>query len=148
MSIQHRAQPSAGVESIRVFDAATIADVRARHRGAVTVAGDPGYEEARKVRNGLIDRHPAAVFHCHGAADVIEAVNLARDRGMTLSIRSGAHNVSGAGTNDGGVVIDLSGMRGVRVDPAARALFRILSRDPKHALKALQPERKAGSSGS
>lgn len=118
MAVQHQV----GVDAIRVLDASTIADVRARHRGPVTIAGDPGYEEARKVRNGLIDRHPAAVFHCTGAADVIEAVNFARDHRLTLSIRAGAHNVSGAGTNDGGAVIDLSGMRGVRVDPATRTV--------------------------
>jgi FAD/FMN-containing dehydrogenase len=74
------------------------------------------------VRNGLIDRRPALIVRCSGAADVVEAVNLARNRGLLLSIRGGGHNVAGNAVNDGGLVIDLSGMRSVRVDPAARTV--------------------------
>jgi FAD/FMN-containing dehydrogenase len=75
------------------------------------------YENARRIQNGLIDRCPALIVRCSGTADVVEAVNFARDRGLLLSIRGGGHNVAGNATNDGGLVIDLSAMRGVHVDP-------------------------------
>ncbi len=84
--------------------------------------GDPPYDEARTVRNGLIDRHPALIADCTGVADVVAAVNFARDHGMLLSVRGGGHNVAGNAVNDGGFVIDLSAMRGIWVDPAARTV--------------------------
>jgi FAD/FMN-containing dehydrogenase len=83
---------------------------------------DPGYDEARAVRNGLIDRRPALIIRCNGAADVVAAVNFARDRGLLVSVRGGGHNVAGNAVNDGGLVIDLSAMRGVWVDPEARTV--------------------------
>lgn len=70
--------------------------------------------------NGLIDRKPAVIVRCSGVADVIAGVNFAREHGLTLSVRAGGHNVAGKAVNDGGVVIDLTQMRGVRVDPKAR----------------------------
>jgi FAD/FMN-containing dehydrogenase len=90
-------------------------------RGAVIRPGDPAYEDARRVRNGLIDRHPALVVHCGGVADVVEAVNFARQHELLVSVRGGGHNVSGAATNDGGIVIDLSGMRGVPTSTGRRS---------------------------
>jgi FAD/FMN-containing dehydrogenase len=82
--------------------------------------GDDGYDEARAVYNGMIDRRPALIARCAGVADVIDAVNLARDRGLPLAVRCGGHNVAGKGTCDDGIVIDLSGMKGVHVDAARR----------------------------
>ena len=85
--------------------------------------GDPGYDEARTVSNGLIDRRPALIARCSGVADVVAAVNFARDaRSARSSVRGGGHNVAGNAVNDGGLVIDLSSMRGVRVDPASRTV--------------------------
>src|SRR5262249_35464286 len=74
-------------------------------------------DEARTIWNGLIDRRPALIVQCSGAADVVDAVNFARDQGLLLSIKGGGHNVAGNAVNDGGLVIDLSQMRGVHVDP-------------------------------
>jgi FAD/FMN-containing dehydrogenase len=89
----------------------------------VRTPDDPGYEAARKVRNGMIDRHPAIIVHCSGVADVVEAVSFARDHELLLSVRGGGHNVAGNATNDGGIVIDLSAMRAVHVDPVKRTAW-------------------------
>jgi FAD/FMN-containing dehydrogenase len=96
----------------------TIDELRGQIRGDVIAPGDDGYEEARKVYNAMIDRRPAVVVRVVNAGDVIAAVNFARENGLDLAIRGGGHSVPGFGTCDGGVVIDLSRMRGVRVDPA------------------------------
>jgi FAD/FMN-containing dehydrogenase len=89
-------------------------------RGRVLRPGDPGYDEARRVRNGLIDRRPALIVQCHGTADVADSVDFARDHGLLLSVRGGGHNVAGNAVNDDGMVIDLSSMRSVLVDPIAK----------------------------
>lgn len=104
---------------------ATLPDVGnfiTRIRGAVLQPGQTGYDEARTVRNGLINRHPAIIVRCSGSADVVEAVNYAREHKLLLSVRGGAHNVAGKAVNDDGLVIDLSGMKGVYVDPVARTV--------------------------
>jgi FAD/FMN-containing dehydrogenase len=103
-------------------DTADVDAFIASERGVVDRPGDAGYDAARMVRNGLVDRHPALIAHCKGVADVVNAVNFARDRGMLLSIRGGGHNVAGNAVNDGGLVIDLSSMRAVHVDPSARTV--------------------------
>jgi FAD/FMN-containing dehydrogenase len=87
-------------------------------RGPVLQPGDPGYDDARAIWNGLIDRRPALIVQCTGAADVVDAVNFARDHGLVLSVRGGGHNVAGNAVNVGGLVVDLSQMNGVHVDPA------------------------------
>jgi FAD/FMN-containing dehydrogenase len=89
-------------------------------RGRVLTPGDLDYEEARHIRNGLIERFPAVIVQCSGTADVVDAVNFARDNDMLLSVRGGGHNVAGNAVNDGGLVIDLSNMRAVSVDPERR----------------------------
>jgi FAD/FMN-containing dehydrogenase len=89
-------------------------------RGAVLRPGDEGYDDARAIWNGLIDRRPALIVQCTGAADVVQAVNFAREHELLLSIKAGAHNVAGNAVNDGGLVIDLSQMRGVHVDSATQ----------------------------
>ena len=91
-------------------------------RGNVLRPGDPGYDDARAIWNGLIDRKPALIVQPTGAADVVDAVNFAREHELLLSIKGGAHNVAGNAVNDGGLVIDLSKMRGVHVDPAAQTV--------------------------
>jgi hypothetical protein len=91
--------------------------LRTRVSGEVIVPGDAAYEEARKVYNGMIDKHPAAVVRCTGPADVAAVIGVARDEGFDLSVRGGAHSAPGFGTNDGGLVIDLSGLQDVVVDP-------------------------------
>ena len=89
-------------------------------RGSLLRPEDAGYEDARQVRNGLIDRHPALIVQCHGTADVVAAVNMAREHNVLVSVRGGGHNVAGNAVNDGGIVIDLSPMRAVSVDPQKR----------------------------
>jgi FAD/FMN-containing dehydrogenase len=110
-----------GIESTRLAPEA-VQELRSRIRGTLVQPGDPHYDEARRIQNGLIDRRPAVIVRCSGSADVVETVNFARDRGVLLSIRGGGHNVAGNAMNDGGVVIDLSSMRGVRVDPSGRTV--------------------------
>ncbi|HXF73740.1 MAG TPA: FAD-binding oxidoreductase [Actinomycetota bacterium] len=88
--------------------------------GEVLRPGDDGYEEARHVYNGLIDRRPAAIARCRTPSDVAAAVTFARDEGLELSIRGGGHSVAGRAVVDGGVMIDLSPMDTVEVDPDAR----------------------------
>jgi FAD/FMN-containing dehydrogenase len=91
-------------------------------RGAVLGPEDPGYDEARRIWNGLIDRRPALIVQPTGAADVVDAVNFAREHDLLLSIKGGGHNVAGNAVNDGGLVIDLSEMRGVYVDPQTKTV--------------------------
>ncbi len=90
---------------------------RAQLRGELIRPADPNYDEARKVYNAMIDKHPAFIARCADVADVISAVNFARDNRLTVAIRGGGHNGPGFGVCDDGLVIDLSRLRGVRVDP-------------------------------
>ncbi|HSL99147.1 MAG TPA: FAD-dependent oxidoreductase, partial [Candidatus Limnocylindria bacterium] len=82
--------------------------------------GDPSYEESRRVWNGLIDKRPGLIVRCTGVADVIATVNFARVNDLRITVRGGGHNVAGTAVSDGGMVIDLSRMRSVRVDPERR----------------------------
>jgi FAD/FMN-containing dehydrogenase len=98
----------------------TVEELRTRVRGDVITPADPAYDQARRVWNAMIDKRPAAIVRPGSAVDVIAAVNFARDAGLPLAVRGGAHNVAGKATCDDGVVIDFSSMKGIRVDPAAR----------------------------
>src|SRR5713226_10783193 len=89
-------------------------------RGALLRPGEVFYEQARQVYNAMINKHPALIARCVDVADVIAAVNFAREHQLTLAVRGGGHNGPGLGTSDDGLVIDLSGMKGMRVDPSAR----------------------------
>src|SRR6266511_3233720 len=91
-------------------------DFRTAFRGTRFEPGDPGYDEARAVYNGMIDRHPRLIARAANSADVIATVNLARDTGTTLAVRGGGHNAGGLGTWDDAIVADLSALRAVRVD--------------------------------
>jgi FAD/FMN-containing dehydrogenase len=91
-------------------------------RGMLIRPSDAGYEQARQVYNGMIDKRPALIARCRDVADVMAAVNFAREQHLTLAVRGGGHNGPGLGTCDDGLVIDLSDMKGIRVDPAARTV--------------------------
>ena len=98
----------------------SIDELRRAHRGAVITRNDEEYEKARRVWNAMIDKRPAAIVRPRTAADVLAAVNFARDAGLCIAVRGGAHNVSGRATCDDGIVIDFADMTGIRVNPAAR----------------------------
>jgi FAD/FMN-containing dehydrogenase len=94
--------------------------LREQMRGSVVTPDDAGYDEARALYNGMIDKRPRLIARCRDQADVILAVRFGRDHGMRTAIRGGGHNGPGLGSVDDGLVIDLSAMRGVRVDPTSR----------------------------
>src|SRR5512144_2100291 len=99
-----------------------IQELRGKLRGELITPADRGDEAARKVYNGMIDRRPALIARCQDTADVIAGVGFAREHGMLLAVRGGAHNGPGLGTCDGGLVLDLAPMKGVRVDPSGRTV--------------------------
>lgn len=104
------------------LSAAVTQDLQARVRGDLILPGDAGYDEARKVYNGMIDRRPALIVRCVDVADVMSVVNFAREQGLALAVRGGGHNGPGLGVCDDGVVLDLSRMRGIRVDPTSKTV--------------------------
>ena len=88
--------------------------------GQLLQRNDVGYDDARRVHNGLIDKRPALIARCHGTADVVDAVKLARTLGLEVAVRGGGHNVAGRATVDDGLMIDLASMKGIHVDPRQR----------------------------
>src|SRR3984893_5398337 len=101
---------------------AVIDELRTRLRGPLIAPGEPDYAAARQVYNGMIDRYPRLIARCHDVADVINAVNCGRDSGLTVAVRGGGHNGGCLGVCCDGLVIDLSLMKGTRVDPVARTV--------------------------
>ncbi len=99
---------------------AAIDSLRKTLRGQVLRPGDDGYDEARQIWNAMIDRHPAVIVRCAGAEDVQRAVEFARTNDLLLAVRGGGHNIAGNAVCDGGLMIDLSPMKSVRVDPENR----------------------------
>ena len=98
----------------------TLEQLSTTFTGRLLQPSDAGYDESRRVHNGLIDKRPALIAKCHGTADVADAVKLARSTNLEIAVRGGGHNVGGRGTIDGGLMIDLSPMKGIHVDPAKR----------------------------
>src|SRR5215467_11575771 len=99
----------------------TVAALRGKLRGTVALPGEDGYDAARSIWNAMVDRRPALVVRCLGAADVIEAVKLARDRKLVVAVRGGGHNIAGNAVCDGGLLIDLTPMKSVHVDSRERS---------------------------
>jgi FAD/FMN-containing dehydrogenase len=100
-----------------------IEELKAAMRGQVLLPGDSGFDEARRIWNAMIDRRPAMIVRCAGVADVRRAVAFARDNDLLLAVRGGGHNIAGSAVCDDGLMIDLSPMKSVRVDPAARRAY-------------------------
>jgi hypothetical protein len=113
-----RAVTKEGAE--RVVADVALAAFAAGFRGALLRPGAPGYDDARRVWNGMIDRRPALIARCAGPADVVCAVNFARDQDLLVSVKGGGHNITGNAVCEGGVMIDPSPMKGIRVDLARR----------------------------
>src|ERR671912_187432 len=109
----------AGATEFSPLGALDIAGLRDGFRGELLGPQDPGYDDARGVWNGSIDRFPALIARCAGVADVIAAVKFAKDNGLLVAVRGGGHSYPGYSVCDGGLVIDLSLMKGIRVDPEA-----------------------------
>ncbi|HZN47910.1 MAG TPA: FAD-dependent oxidoreductase, partial [Ramlibacter sp.] len=97
-----------------------LAALRQTVRGRVAIPGSEDYEQARTVWNGMIDRRPAVAVRCAGAADVVRAIQFAREQDLRLAVRGGGHNIAGNAVCDGGLQIDLSLMKSVRIDPVRR----------------------------
>jgi FAD binding domain/Berberine and berberine like len=98
-------------------------EVRASFTGELIEPADPGYERARRVHNGLIDKRPALIARCRTVPDVVDALRLGRERATEIAVRGGGHNVAGKAVTDGGLMIDLSPMRGIRVDPRQQTVW-------------------------
>jgi FAD/FMN-containing dehydrogenase len=105
------------------IDDATIQQLETNFGGQLLTSGAPEYDEARELFNAMIDRRPALIARCSGVSDVMAAVRLAREQGLELAIRGGGHSAPGHSVCDGGLVVDVSPMKGVRVDPAARTAW-------------------------
>ena len=118
------------------LDEAAIGELRNALRGALLQPGDAGYGEACSIWNGMIARRPALVARVSGAADVVACVNFARENGLPLSIRGGGHGIAGAALCDGGLMIDMSLRRGVRVEPL---LGRTWASDAQHRGRHARP---------
>lgn len=110
----------AGAREVEQASAAVRKELKASFRGDLIGPGDDGYETARRVWNGMVDKRPALIVRCAGAADVIAAVDAARRAEISVAVRGGGHNVAGNAVSDGGIVIDLSGMKAIRVDARRR----------------------------
>ncbi|HVO82275.1 MAG TPA: FAD-binding oxidoreductase [Terriglobales bacterium] len=105
-----------------MLSAAAIQKFRESIRGQSFCPGDPGYDPARAIPNAMIDRRPALIARCAGAADVIACVRFAREQDLLLSVRGGGHSVAGKAVCDGALMVDLSAMKGIRVDPVRRTV--------------------------
>jgi FAD/FMN-containing dehydrogenase len=106
----------------RQIDGDVVKALRAAMRGSVLRPADDGYDAARRVFNGMIDRRPALIARCAGAADIVAGVRFAREHDLPLSIHGGGHSVAGTAVCEGGLMLDLSGMKGIRVDPPGLTL--------------------------
>ena len=103
-----------------MIPASVLPEFRSSLRGQLLFPGEPAYEDARKIHNAMIDRHPAVIVRCAGVADVMAAIKFARGHGILTSVRGTGHNVAGISLCDDGMVIDLSAMKGIHVNPLTR----------------------------
>jgi FAD/FMN-containing dehydrogenase len=101
-------------------DGAEVARLRGGFQGHVLLPGEDGYDQARQVWNAMVDRRPAVIARCTSPADVAAAVGFARAHGLEVGVRCGGHSVLGLSVPEGGLMVDLSPMRSVRVDPTRR----------------------------
>ena len=108
------------LDATRTIPEETLAALKGKLRGLAALPGEDGYDAARTIWNAMVDRRPAIVTRCLGVADVIEAVKLAREHDLLVAVRAGGHNIAGNAVCDGVLLIDLSLMKSVRVDPASR----------------------------
>jgi FAD/FMN-containing dehydrogenase len=115
-------EAGAGARQDMTLDEDAVSGLASRLRGRLVRPSDADYDETRAVWNGMVDRRPALISRCVGVADVISSVNFAREHGLLLAVRGGGHNVAGNAVCEGGLVIDLSLMREVRVDPGAQTV--------------------------
>ena len=97
-----------------------VTELASKFSGQMLLPKDVGYDEARRVHNGLIDKRPLAIARCHGVSDVVSSVKLARALELEVAVRGGGHNVAGRATIDAGLMIDLMPMKGIYVDPQKR----------------------------
>jgi FAD/FMN-containing dehydrogenase len=104
----------------KTIDAETLEALGSSLRGSIALPGEDGFEEARTLWNAMIDRRPGLAIRCLGTSDVMRAVGFAREHDLLIAVRGGGHNIAGKAVCDGGLLIDLSPMKSVRVDPAAR----------------------------
>jgi FAD/FMN-containing dehydrogenase len=102
--------------------AQVVSEAAGTFSGLLLQPDDAGYDAARRVHNGMVDKRPALVAQCRGVADVVDAIRLARDLGLEVSVRGGGHNVAGRAVVEGGVMIDLAGMKGIHVDAGRRTV--------------------------
>ncbi len=126
---QAASQAAGGLAAVRldgsatVIEQAAVAELKGSLRGPLLLAGDAGYDSARRILHPQFDKRPALIVQPTGAADVRSAVTFARERGLLVAVKCGGHSFSGKSTCDGGLQIDLSRLRGVRVDPVARRAY-------------------------
>ena len=100
-----------------------VTELKSKLRGEVLLPGEPGYDSSRTIWNAMIDRKPSLIARCAGVADIMHTVAFARDQGLLVSVRAGGHNIAGSAVCDAGVMIDLSAMKSVRVDPRTRRAY-------------------------
>ena len=125
--------------NVSVIPQPIVEDFRASLRGSLILPGDDLYDEARKVANGMINRRPAVIVRCAGISDVQQAISFAREQNLLLAVRSGGHSYPGYSVCDDGIVLDLSQLKGLRVDPdrqRVRAEPGILWREMDHETQA------------
>ncbi|OZJ02397.1 hypothetical protein BZG36_04875 [Bifiguratus adelaidae] len=136
MSTIDQANTNANDKATVALDEKAVEELSSKLRGPLLRPGDADYKQASMIYNRMIDKHPALIVQCEDVADIIAAVNFARDQHLTLAIRGGGHNPSGLSTCDDGLVVDLSRMRRVHVDPIARTAWvdgGCLWKDVNHA---------------
>ena len=102
------------------IDDGAVAQLGETFAGTLYRPGDDGYDEIRRVHNGMVDKRPAIIARCQGVADVVASVNVARENGLEISVRGGGHNVAGRAVCEGGIMIDMAGQKGIHVDRRRR----------------------------